>query len=777
MRFLSQARLFIVLSVLVLAAIGALATALPRLRIDSDVRNMAPKGHPDLVYCDNVDDTFGASDSIVVGIDSPEGVTPEILSLVRRITSQLSEQFEDVTSVANADTIVARDLMLKPEPLVDEGAPDQDTVAALFRRVDDWPIFENLLLSGDRKALSVLVRVDHAWTTPQKEAAVDKVREIVEAATAESGADVRVVYAGEPVVDKEMGLLVHSDMTRLTPLALVAVLLILIVSLRSLGGVVGPMLTVVLSAVATFGLMALLDRPVMLITSAVPVFLVAVGTAYGIHLAAHFRGHLEAGKDRFTAVKDTIRGTGGAVLVAATTTIAGFASLGTSSIGPVRDFGLFLAFGITVALVVSFTIVPTLLLMGGHPTHAPGPEATQGRLATALRGVALFSVRHRGLVVLSTAALCIGAVALTAVLLRVDQESVGLFPEGSVVRDSDELFASRFGGTHTLSVVLEGPGQRSMLDPKALRFIDGLQRHVEGHPEVGKTTSLADYIRRMNRVMHRGDARFDSIPEEPNLAAQYVQLYEMSGDTEDFSSVVDFDYAAGQVLVQVRNGRSEVASQIRSMVEEYSAANLPEGYQTRMAGTLVRYDVINGFIVSGQLWSLASSLVMVFLMVALLFLKGGPGARPSWKTAVMHGASSGAMTLLPIALAVVVNFALMSLLDIPLDIGTALIANCAVGIGIDYSVHLMHRYQAERSVGRAPMEAVEAAAAASGRPIVFNAIAVAVGFLTLLLSGFLPLRAMAWLTAMTMVVASTAALVVLPALLFSRDRNRPAVIP
>ncbi|MBM4355675.1 MAG: RND family transporter, partial [Deltaproteobacteria bacterium] len=141
------------------------------------------------------------------------------------------------------------------------------------------------------------------------------------------------------------------------------------------------------------------------------------------------------------------------------------------------------------------------------------------------------------------------------------------------------------------------------------------------------------------------------------------------------------------------------------------------------------------------------------------------------------GLSSGAMTLLPIGLAVVVNFALMSLLDIPLDISTALIANCAVGIGIDYSVHLMHRYQAERSVGKAPAEAIEAAAGASGRPIVFNAIAVAVGFLTLLLSGFLPMRSLAWLTAMTMIVAATAALAILPALLYLRDRDRPAVIP
>ncbi|MBM4354704.1 MAG: hypothetical protein FJ109_13105, partial [Deltaproteobacteria bacterium] len=607
MRFLTGARLFILLSLIVLAGVGALATGLPRMRIDSDVRKVAPKDHPDLLYCDRVDDTFGAADAIVVGIDSEDGLTPDVLALVRRVTEGLFEQFDDVTSIANADTIVARDLMLKPEALLDEGEPTPESAANLHSRLDDWSFFENLLVSRDRKSLSVLVQVEHSWTVEQKEGAVVTVRQIVDAAVARGPAGIQVVYAGEPVVDKEMGRLVQSDMTRLTPLALVAVLIILIVSLRSLGGVAGPMLTVLLSTTATFGLMAWLNRPIGLISSAIPVFLVAVGTAYGIHLAAHFRSHFEAGKDRLSAVKDTLRGTGGAVLVAATTTIAGFASLGTSSIGPVKDFGLFLAFGIVVALVVSFTIVPTLLLVGRSSPAGARSQATSGWLAPLLRRVAALSVRHSWLVVLLTVSVCAGAILITASLLRVDQESVGLFPEGSVVRESDHLFATRFGGTHTLSVVLTGPGSRSMLDPKALSFLDGLQRYVEKHPEVGKTTSLADYVRRMNRVMHRGDSSFDVIPDDRNLIAQYVQLYEMSGDPDDFSSVVDFDYASGQLLVQVRTGSSEIATQVRTLVREYADAHLPEGYKAAMAGTLVRYEVINGYIVSGQLISLLSS--------------------------------------------------------------------------------------------------------------------------------------------------------------------------
>jgi len=771
---LESTRFYVITTVLVIVGIGVLCLGLPSLRIDSDVRNVVPKEHPELVYCDEVDDTFGSADAIVVGVDSPAGLTPGVVELVRTITTHLSDRYEDVNSIASADTIVARGTTLEPEHLVDDGPVTEESLRNLERRLQDWPFFDNLLVSADHKAVSVMVQIKRGWTARQKEEAVDVVRGIVEADVAASGQDVRAVYTGEPVVDQVIGTAVDSDMKMLTPLALVAVLVTLFLSLRSLAGVLGPVLTVLLSMAATFGLMGLLGRPVMIITSAVPVFLVAVGTAYGIHIASHYRRYRDAGSHRLEAVRRTVTEVGGAVLVAATTTIAGFASLGTSEIGPVRDFGLFLAFGVTVALLLSFTMVPLLLAATDRSGPADSDETPRGKLALALARMAGFSVRKRWAVVAAVVLLMAGMAGTTAALLRVDQESVGLFPAGSVVRESDRLFATRFGGTHTLSVVLAGPGSRSMVDPAALTFLEGLQRHVETHPQVGKTMSLADYVRRMNRVMHRGQSAYDSVPPERNLIAQYIQLYELSGDTEDFESVVDFDYASARLLVQVRDGRAEVASEVRKLVDTYAAAHLPSGYGVRMAGTMVRYDVINRFIVSGQMWSLLSSLLMVFVMVAMLFWRSGAGSRGNRSAAVV-GLSSGALTLVPITIAVVVNFGMMSLLDIPLDISTALIANCAVGIGIDYSVHLMHRYRAMRAVGKDAGAALEAAAAASGRPIVFNAVAVAVGFLTLLPSGFIPLRALAWLTATTMIVSAASALLVLPALLYFRDGERGAI--
>jgi predicted RND superfamily exporter protein len=158
--------------------------------------------------------------------------------------------------------------------------------------------------------------------------------------------------------------------------------------------------------------------------------------------------------------------------------------------------------------------------------------------------------------------------------------------------------------------------------------------------------------------------------------------------------------------------------------------------------------------------------VLVFLMVAALFYARGRGSRAARLT---QGAVAGGLTQIPIFLAVAVNFGAMALADVPLDIGTVLIASCAVGIGIDYSVHFLHRYEDERDRGLGPDAAIRAAASATGQPILFNAFAVAAGFLTLLWSDFLSLQSLAWLTALTMGITSLAALTVLPAGLRFRD--------
>ena len=773
------------LALVSLVGTAAMLTGIPDLKVDNDVRTLIPPDHPVLNWCDEVDEVFGAADAIVVALDGDEGLTPATLTLTRALTDALTARYDDVLSVTTADTIEVRGTTLRPVPLVDDGPIGDASVAHLVERLDAWPVYKGMVVSNDGQVPAILLKVLMSIDVEEKDALLVDVRRIVDEQLVASGLDLRAVIAGEPVLTTEIGNRIHHDLGDLSPLALGVVVLMLLITLRSVGGVVGPTLTVVLGVGATFGLMGLAGRPVMTVTSAIPVFMVAVGSAYGIHIVAHFRQALGPGVRRRDAVAQALRSVGGAVLVAAVTTMAGFLSLGVSEVVPVRDFGIFLSFGVGMALLASLGLVPLILLIGPPGAAVStvggvsGPDAGGGLLARLLAGLAGGSARARWAVVALALVIAGGMAGAAAAWLRVDVDSVSLFPEDSEMWQADHYFGARFGGTHTLSVVVEGPAPRSMLEPAALAFLADLQARLEQEPEVGKTVSLADFIRRMHQVMSQDDPAKYVIPEDRKRVADYIQLYEMSGDPEDFSDVVDFDYRTAHLLVQSKTGAATAARRLSGIVREFSAGALPEGYTLELAGTMIRYEVVNDHVVQGQLVSLALSLILVFLMVAGMFYFRRPvggasrpeSARdgPPTRIRLLRAISAGALTLVPILVAVAMNFGTMALADVPLDIGTVLIAACAVGIGIDYSVHFLHRYEDERGGGLGTEEAIRAAARSAGRPILFNAVAVSAGFLTLLGSDFLSLQSLAWLTALTMIVTSLAALTLIPAGLRFRD--------
>jgi uncharacterized protein len=760
-----------ILTVVLVGATAILATQLPNVIIDNDVRNLAPHEHETIKFCDEADELFGSSNAIVAVLKSPDGITAPLLQLTRDISDELERLYEgDVRSVTNSDTIIVEGTTLKPKELVAKGPLTASTVAKLHAYLDDWPIFEGMLVSEDRKSVAILLTMPFHAELEHRAQRLANLRSVVGEHVEKSGLNVESLIAGEPVIALTIGDGVAKDLGTLSPLALLVVLLVLILSLRSPGGVAGPVITVVMAVVATFGLMALAERPVMVVTSSIPVFLIAVGSAYGIHVASHFRRLFLGGKSRTEAVAGTLKEVGGAVFAAAITTVAGFASLSINDIPPLQDFGIFLASGVAVALLASLTLVPLVLLIG--PRYARTASKTDaddpGWLGRYTMAVAGWSTRHPKPVVLVTAVLLVLLGGSACAWLKVDQDSVKLFRKDSSVASSEKFLSANFGGTHTFQAVVIGPEERSMLEPAVLQFMVGLQDHVAGFEKVGKTTSLADSIQRMNLVMHKGDREYNTIPDSRQLVAQYIQLYELSGDTEDFEALVDFNYTRGQVLVQMRTTSASDARDVRDAMTAFARDNLPDGYSLKMAGVLTRYDVVNRFIVEGQLWSLGLSLLMVFVIAGFLFFMRRVRPVPG-TTRLGRGISNGALTLVPIIMAVVANFGLMAIFNIRLEIGTAIIAACAIGIGIDYSVHFLHRYGLGIHRGLTPYEAVTTAAATAGKPIVYNATAVSAGFLTLLLSDFVPLATMGWLTALTMLVASTGALTVLPALVALRD--------
>jgi hypothetical protein len=435
--------------------------------------------------------------------------------------------------------------------------------------------------------------------------------------------------------------------------------------------------------------------------------------------------------------------------MAAMTTVVGFLSLLTSAVLPVRYFGLFTAFGVFSAMVLSLAIIPSSFVLFGVSTPRKTDAAKaagrtdEGLPRSAERIVNVLVRRWKPVVGIAVIIVALGALAIPRVWI--DSSFLSNFaPDSEIVR-TDSFVNEHFAGTSTLNIVLESEVADTFKSPDVLATMAKLQSELETDPDVGDSFALTDFIKRMHQVMHEGNTDYYAVPDSQELIAQYLLLYEMSADPTSLEQVVDYEYAGANLTVQVKDDSSQTLSRIIAVSDDYRNELAELGVSVHYAGSGYRALVFSELILEGQIKSLAISLLIVFVLLAMMFRSIPTG---------LTGAT-------PILITAVVNFGIMGLLGIPLSISTALISSIAVGIGIDYAIHMIERYKEYRAERGNKHEAAVLTMHHSGRAIMYNAIVVASGFAVLLFSVFPPNRQVGGLVALNMAVSFLGTITVL----------------
>ncbi len=589
-----------------------------------------------------------------------------------------------------------------------------------------------------------------------QEAVFKEVRNIVDA-NKEAGESYH--YSGYTSINVLLGEYMLKDIRNLLPIAFLVVAVSLYLSFKTVRGVALPLLNVALSVIWTIGAMALLGVKLSLTCTAIPVILVSVGTAYAIHITRDYYDEVNRGLPKDEIFAACFSKIGIAVIMAGLTTVAGFATLYASAVIPIRDFGVFAAFGTFIALVLAMVFIPAILFLEKLPErHGAEADTHHGKLTHTQKyrqAQVTFAINHRTWI-LAAVIVIIVLGAWGASRLEVNDNGIAYFRKGSQVQNDDAVLLQHFGGTHMFSVVVEGPEPDSMKEPVILRNMEGLQRHIEQKfPAIGKTMSLADYIKKMNMAMNENAPAFYTLPDTREMVAQYLLAYESGGDPDDFSDVVDYDYQKARIVLLSKNGNTKHTQQVLEEVYAYAKANFDPAYNVRVTGSAYTPVVMDRYVVSGQISSIISSILTVWILNCIIF----------------RSLIGGTIAIVPLSITVLVNFAAMGFLKVPLEVGTSIVANVAVGIGVDYAIHFLTRFRYEFEAlklsnthdgfFRASIET----AISSGQAILFNATSVALGFLVMIFSTFVPLIRLGALVAAVMFISSSVSMIVLPAIL------------
>ena len=722
------------------------------IRLETNLDEYMPENNPAFIFSNQAEDLFGIKDGIIFAIENPDGIyNSTTLQKVKDLTKELQGMKEiekfDVTSLYTADNITGSDMGLEVDPFYTKVPSSEKKLEEIKRTVESNDMIYGRIVSKDEKSTIVIAKIAKGVFDDEF------YKKMLDLEKKYEGPE-KIYVAGRPIVEGTLARLMPRDMSVMAPMVILVIMAVLLVMLRSVKAMLLNILVVLLSTLWTFGLMAFLNIPVYSVSTMIPVMLIAIGVAYGVHMFNHLyifmKNNPEA--DKKTAVLNMIRYMWKPVMMAAVTTAVGFTSLLTSEVYPVKYFGVFTSFGVISAFVLSIVFIPASLMITGLPgRRKPLEKDLDLEEKEEYREKETVSFKftnavlsHKVLVISVTAAVVLVSLfGLTRI--RVDSSFLANFKETSDIRITDKYINDHFAGTSSFNIILEAEDAESFKDPGTLGLVNKLQSDLNNLAVVGDSFSLTDFIRRMNMVMNGNDEEYNTIPDSRDMIAQYLLLYEMSGDPETLNSVIDYDYKTLNLTVQLKSDDSKAIREVVAVVDSFKNSFNDYGVKIRFAGSGYKALVFSDLILKGQVSSLGLSLLIVIILLTLMF----------------KDIRLGLIGSIPVFLTALINFGVMGLLNIPLGPTTALISSIAVGIGIDYAIHFIENYREYSLLNDKKIKAAQLAMSHSGRAILFNAVVVISGFLVFLFSIFPPNRQLGALVSLNMFTSFAGTLTVM----------------
>ncbi|MCD6337123.1 MAG: RND family transporter, partial [Candidatus Marinimicrobia bacterium] len=724
-------------------------------RMETNLDKYMPKDHPAFMYSDKAEGWFNINDGIIIAVENQNGIfNTETLDTLKQLTKRFQNFNEieksDVRSLYNADNIVGSEDGMDVKRFYKRVPKSEEKLATLKESVHKNSMIYGRMVSENDQVAIIMAEIGKDVFT------MDFYDQILKSAKRSETADIKIHVAGRPIVEGELALLGPADMQKMVPIVILVIIAVLFITLRSLKGTFITLGVVFLSTIWAFGLMATVGIPIYAVSTLIPIMLIAIGVAYGIHLYIHLHTFVDHHPkvSKLDATKDMIKHLWKPVVMTSVTTAVGFISLLTSQVFPVKYFGIFTAFGVLTAMVLSLVFLPAGIMIFGLPKakKVNHDEDKEGHSHSKLaNNFATGIIKHKYVSII--AAVLIIAVSLIGIQkIWINSSFLDKFEKDSNIVQTDKFINENFGGTSSLNLILDADGREGAFkEPDVLKLVDKMQKDVGTQLDVvGNTFSLADYMNRMNKVMNANQEAYNTIPDDKNMIAQYLLLYEMSGDPENLNKVVDYNYEKINVSFQLKKDDSKAINSALNIIHNYEDDFEDLGISMNYAGSGYKALVFADLILEGQIKSLALSLLTIIILLSVMF----------------KSIKIGLISAVPIVLTALISFGIMGFLNIPLSTTTALLSSIAIGIGIDYAVHFLERYRANAAKTDNKMEVAQLTMAHSGKAIIYNAVIVIAGFMVLLFSVFPPNRELGALVSLNMFTSLVGTLTIMPVLLY-----------
>ena len=733
----------LVVSIAVTAMFGS---GLPLIQFNNDYRMFFSEDNPQLQAFEQLQNTYTNNDNVLFVVTPKNGkvFSREALIAIEELTKEawqtpFSLRVDSITNYqhtyAEGDDLIVEDLIFNAESLSEEQFARAEKIAT------QEPLLLHRLIAPDATVTGINVTVQ----LPGK--ALNEVP-IVAAAARQLAAEIE---AKHPAVEIRLtGMIImntsfpessQSDMQTLYPLMLLVILATLFIMLRSIPGTLATLLVIILTILGTMGLTGHVGIKLSPPTTMVPIVIMTLAIADCVHILANYLHKLHQGLDRQAAMMESLRINLAPIFLTSVTTAIGFLSMNFGEIPPFRDLGNMSAMGVILAFLLSITLLPAMMMI--LPARAFKGDNRGNQVMIHL---AEFVIRNQKLLMISMGALILFFIAMIP-RNELNDEFVKYFDESITFRQDTDYATQHLTGIYLIEYSLDTGEPGGVSDPAYLAKVEAFAEWYRQQPRVMHVNTITDIMKRLNKNLHADDERWYKLPDQRELAAQYLLLYEFSLPFGlDLNNQINVKKSATRFTVTLESVSSKEMLQLEESAQAWLAANAPE-LQSNGTGSSIMFAHIGGRNIAASLQGAVIALILIsgILVIALRSFK------------------IGMLSLLPNLIPIGVAFGVWGLFVGQVGMALSIVTGMTLGIVVDDTVHFLSKYlRARREQGLNSEDAVRYAFSTVGMALAVTSLVLILGFGVLALSHFELNSGMGQLTAIVIVIALIADFLFLP---------------
>ena len=639
---------------------------------------------PMLLKTDEFKSIFGNDYYVAVLVKNKDVFSKRSLTLIRELSNELKDSLsyaDKVTSLTDLEFAVGTEEGMTIEQIVPEQIPsDAAGLKEIRRKAYSKPYLSKKLVSKDGTMTWIMVKLrpfpaDSVWKKTS-DIAPDMVtgKEAGRIITKAKYAELSPNAAGMPYMSYEKFVYLKGEMGRLFAIAFLVSIVVMLIVTRSLRGVIAPLVTSVCALVIGFGIIGWTGLYIDMSTAMIAVILTfACSIAYNIHLYNFFKTRfVETGRRR-ASITDAVGETGWGVLLSGLTTVAAMMTFLSMSIVPMKAIGLNTSLCLLSVLLTCLVVTPVLLSLGrDRKPHANMSHSFEGYVGDHFERFGGFVMRnHRRIVVVSSVLTLFCGIGLFFIEPAFDVEKT-MGRKVEYVKKFLDLCDTELGSMYSYDLMITLPHADDAKKPENLKRLDKLATITEGYLLTKRHNSVTDIIKDMNCTLNGGKQQFYCIPDDADMVAQLLLLYENAGGTES-EYWMDYDYRRLRLQVEIKNYNSNEAEKEMDALQAEARRLFPQAHIS-MVGNIPQFTVMQQYVERGQMWSMLLSVLVIGMILVLVF--------SSWKV--------GLVGMIPNLAPAVIVGGMMGWLDYPLDMMTASLIPMILGIAVDDTIHFIN---------------------------------------------------------------------------------------